>query len=51
MAIVTTLLGGLGLVATASSHPAHTARLEWWGGMLMVASLVGLGFNLAQASA
>ena len=51
MAILTTLLGGLGLVATASKHPAHAALLEWWGGLLLVGSLVGLGFNLAQASA
>lgn len=51
MALITTLLGGLGLVATATNHPAHTARLEWWGGLLLVTSLVGLGFSLAQASA
>lgn len=51
MAITTTLFGGLGLVATASNHPAHAARLDWWGWLLLVASLVGLGFDLAQASA
>ena len=51
MAIIITFLSGLGLAATASSHPADAARLEWWGGLLLVASLVGLGFDLAQASA
>ena len=51
MVIITTIVGGLGLVATASNRPALAARLEWWGGMLLVVSLVGLGFNLAQASA
>lgn len=49
MAIVTTLLGGLGLVATAQRRPDGQARLEWLGGMLLVVSFVGLGFNLAQA--
>ena len=50
MAIITTLLGGLGLVATAQRHPDRRDRFEWLGGMLLVVSLVGLGFNLAQAS-
>lgn len=49
MAVISTFFGGLSLVATASKHPVHTARLEWWGGLLLVVSLVGLGFDLARA--
>ena len=50
MAIVTTLFGGLGLVAAAGRHPDFQARIEWLGGLLLVASFVGLGFDLAQAT-
>ncbi|WP_237478287.1 hypothetical protein [Lichenibacterium dinghuense] len=50
MAIITTLLGGLGLVATGQRHPERRERFEWVGGMLLVAGFVGLGFNLARAA-
>ncbi len=54
MAFITTLIGGLGLVATAGRDPGRdpgrAARLEWFGGMLLVVSFVGLGFDLAQAT-
>lgn len=46
MAIVTAFFGGVGLVATARRVPAHLATLEWCGGLLLVTSLVALGFDL-----
>ena len=50
MAILNTLFGGQGLVAAAGRHPDFQARIEWLGGLLLVASFVGLGFDLAQAT-
>ena len=49
MAIVTAFIGGLGLVATAKRVPTHLASLEWCGGLVLVTSLVALGFDLGQS--
>ena len=50
MTIITTLLGGMGLVATAQRLPARTAHLEWLGGFALVAGFVSLGFDLARSA-
>lgn len=50
MAIMTAFCGGVGLVATARRMPAYLATLEWCGGLLLVTSLVALGFDLAQSA-
>lgn len=49
MAIVTALFGGVGLVAVAGRVPTRLATLEWCGGLLLVTSLVALGFDLGPS--
>ncbi len=44
----TTFIIGVGLVALARRAPTHASALEWLGGLLLVVSLVGLGFGLAR---
>lgn len=51
MAIITTFIGAMGLVAGAQRTPAHAATLEWLGGLLLVTSLVALGFDLGRGPA